>query len=227
MHYELGMFSLIGGEIMPTLTQIQNQIKSLDGTSKFLGRREISELPNILWEDEMVEKIVQGVYSKGNGILVASNKRLIFIDKGLIWGLKVEDFPFDKISSIQYETGMIFGTITIFTSGNRAEIKQVIKDQCRDFCDYVRARISNIKEPVRAPKTANSSQVQQSADDDVISKLERLAVLREKGILNEREFNEQKQHILGHKITPAGVCNHCGNDVKPDWKFCITCGNIL
>ena len=37
--------------------------------------------------------------------------------KGFIFGLKVEDFPYDKISSIQYETGLIFGKLTIFTSG--------------------------------------------------------------------------------------------------------------
>ena len=45
---------------MPTLEQIRTQIKSLDGLSKFLGRREIKELPDILWENENVENIIQG-----------------------------------------------------------------------------------------------------------------------------------------------------------------------
>jgi hypothetical protein len=86
---------------MPTLEDIKKQVSSLDGTSMLLGRKEIKELPSILWEDECVEQIIQGTYNNGNGILVATNKRLVFVDKGIIFGLKVEDFPYDKITSIQ------------------------------------------------------------------------------------------------------------------------------
>lgn len=179
---------------MPTLEDIEKQIKSLDGVSKFLGRKEIKELPSILWEDEALEKIVQGFYSKGVGILVATNKRLIFVDKGLLWGLKVEDFPYDKISSIQYDTGILSGEIIIFTSGNKAKIEQIEKKQCRDFCDYVRARISSIKEHASLPKEQIAATV---SSDDFISKLERLAKLKEQGILTDEEFLTQKNKILG------------------------------
>ena len=103
---------------MPTLIEIQSQIKNLAGFESFLGRKEIKELPSILWEDEKVENIIQGTYNNGNGVLVATNIRLVFVDKGLLFGLKVEDFPYDKISSIQYETGILMGKLTIFTSGN-------------------------------------------------------------------------------------------------------------
>src|SRR4051812_25141567 len=100
---------------MATIEEIKSQIKGLGGLDTYLGRREIKELPKILWHDEKVENIVQGFYNNGNGILVATNKRLVFVDKGLLFGLKVEDFPYDKISSIQYETGLLMGKLTIFT----------------------------------------------------------------------------------------------------------------
>ena len=61
---------------MPSLEEIKNQINSLDGMSQFLGRKEVKELPDILWDDENVEKIIQGTYNNGNGILVCTNKRL-------------------------------------------------------------------------------------------------------------------------------------------------------
>ncbi|ETP70347.1 hypothetical protein G159_02120 [Planococcus glaciei CHR43] len=57
--------------------------------------------------------------------------------------MKVEDFPYDKISSIQYATGIMFGNITIYTSGNKAEITQVDKAQTKNFAEPLRARISN------------------------------------------------------------------------------------
>ena len=65
---------------MPTLDEIKTQIISINETSKLIGRKEIKELPDILWEDEIVENLIQGFYNNGNGILVATNRRLIFID---------------------------------------------------------------------------------------------------------------------------------------------------
>jgi Bacterial PH domain len=91
------------------------------------GRKEIRELPNILWDTEDLLDIIQGTYNNGRGILVATSGRLIFIDKGMLYGLKVEDFSLDKISSIQYETGLLLASVTIFTSGNKAVIKNVAK----------------------------------------------------------------------------------------------------
>lgn len=86
---------------MPTLEDIKKQINRLDGASKLLGFKEIKALPDILWDDENIERIVQGMYNNGLGILCATNKRLLFVDKGLLYGLTVEDFPYDKITSIQ------------------------------------------------------------------------------------------------------------------------------
>ncbi len=178
---------------MPTLEQIRLQIKSIDGLSTLLGKREIKELPNILWENENVENLIQGTYNNGNGILVATNTRLIFIDKGLVFGLKVEDFPYDKISSIQYSTGLLLGKLTIFASGNKAVIDNVDKQRVRIFGDVVRNKISS-KDTVETP--TNQSQQKKDNSDDVVSKLERLAKLKEQGILTEEEFNQQKLKIL-------------------------------
>ncbi|MFD1955838.1 PH domain-containing protein [Paenibacillus thailandensis] len=172
---------------MPTLDEIQQQIKSLDGVSKFFGRREIKELPAILWQDEAVERIVQGLYNNGNGLLVGTNKRLIFVDKG-VFKLRVEDFPYDKLTSIQYETGLMFGEITIFASGNKAVIKNIEKQQVRNFAEGVRAKISS---------GGNAKSEAAPASDDSIVQLERLAQLKAAGILTEEEFAAKKRQILG------------------------------
>ena len=181
---------------MPTLEQVKTQIKRIDGLSKFLGKREIKELPNILWENENVENLIQGTYNNGNGILVATNKRLVFIDKGLLYGLKVEDFPFDKISSIQYSTGMLLGKLTIFASGNKAIIDNVDKQRVRIFGDFVRNKISS-NDSENSAQTTSSTRNNTVSQDDILSKLERLAKLKEQGILTEDEFVQQKHKLLG------------------------------
>ena len=142
---------------MPTIEEVKLQVQKLPGHQRFFGRKEIKELPNILWENENVENLIMGLYNNGNGILVATAKRLIFVDKGIM-SLRVEDFPYDKISSIQYETGWVFGTLTIFTSGNKAVIQQVEKNSVKSFAEWVRARISgNIQNSITSQASTQIS----------------------------------------------------------------------
>ena len=91
---------------MPTLDEVKYQIRSLNFIDSFINRSEIKELPKILWEDEVIVDIVSGTYNQKNGILVATNKRLIFLEKGIFWGSTVEDFGYNKITSFVYHTGI-------------------------------------------------------------------------------------------------------------------------
>lgn len=176
---------------MPSLDEIQDQIKNKSGISKFLGKREIKELPSILWEDESVENIIQGTYNNGTGMLIATNKRLIFVDKGMI-KLRVEDFPYDKISSIQYQTGILLGKMSVFTSGNRAEITNLSKNETKPFAEYVRARVTSKSEHAGMQR----NEKQESKKSNTIEQLEKLAVLKEKGILSNEEFLREKEKLL-------------------------------
>lgn len=170
------------------LNEIKAEIKNLNlsNVSTFFGRKEINELPQILAEDEKIDHIIQGTYNNGNGILVSTNRRLVFIDKGMIYGLKVEDFPLEKISSIQYETGLILGKVKIHTSGNIASIGNVEKASSRIFAEFVRNKLSQSKEPI----------AQNSQEPNILEQIEKLGKLKDSGILTEAEFSEQKAKLL-------------------------------
>ncbi|UTN06291.1 PH domain-containing protein [Flavobacterium bizetiae] len=168
------------------LDEIKEQILKLTNGSIYLGKREINELPEILARTEVIDNIAQGTYNNGQGILISTNRRLIFIDKGILYGLKVEDFPLDKITSIQYETGLLLGGIKIYTSGNIAKIENVEKSIARSFAEFVRDKLSQDKE---VGKNIIS-------EPNILDQLEKLAKLRENAILSEDEFNEQKKKLL-------------------------------
>ncbi len=179
---------------MYTIEEIKNSIRALPIEERHIklvvDKSEIKELPNIIRDDETIKDIISGFYDSGSGILVATNKRLIFVYKGLMWGMKVEDFPFDKISSIQYELGMLTGELIIFASGNEAKIKAVAKDRCSVFCENVRSLISNPE------KKENTTKVTSTNNDDMLNQLERLAKLKESGALTEDEFLLAKKKLL-------------------------------
>lgn len=181
---------------MATLEEVIAVVKSLPNGATFWNGKEIKELPNILWEDETLEALIGGFYDGGNGVLAATNKRLIFIDKGLMWGLKVEDFPYDKISSIQYSKGLLLGEISIYTSGNKAKIDNVDKAYCAQFCEQVRARITNISKNATSSEKSQQPEPKENSQNDLIDKLKQLGELKTQGILTEEEFILAKQKLL-------------------------------
>jgi hypothetical protein len=169
---------------MPTLEEVKAKLKNIDGAGMFLSAKEVKALPGILWEDEEIENAVQGYYNNSQALLVATNKRILFVDKG-IFSLKVEDFSYDKITTVQYETGLIFGKITIYASGNKSIIDNVGKSQAKNFSDWLRNKITP------------SSKKEATPDSNLSSQIEQLASLRDKGILTEEEFAAKKKQILG------------------------------
>ncbi|MBE2984659.1 PH domain-containing protein [Campylobacter sp. RM9344] len=180
---------------MPSLEEIQSQISCFSNANTFMTKKEIKELPHMLWEDEKIEKITNGAYNNGIGILVATNSRLIFIDKGFI-KLRVENFDYSKISSIEYETGILMGEITIYTSGNRAKITHMEKSMAREMAEFLRAYIANNGSKKEAPKETTEPKQSSGGIDSQIERLEKLSKLLEGGFLTQEEFDIQKKKII-------------------------------
>lgn len=155
-------------------------------SSAFGAKREIQRLPEVLWEGEAVEMLATGLYGKGNGLLAMTNQRLVFYFNGLM-SQKVEDFPYSRISSVQWSGGMLMGTLTVFTSGNKAEIKQVPKDQGKALADLLRQRISG-----GAPSTAPAA----APAGDIASRLATLDQLRAAGAITDEEYRDRRTKIL-------------------------------
>lgn len=153
--------------------------------------REIKRLEGYLWEGEAVERMTTGAYGPGLGLVVLTDRRLLFVMDGMV-NKKTDDFPLDKISSVQWGSGFTTGSITIFASGNKAEIKNVNKDDGKAIVDLLRHRLSN-PAPPGAPTSTPAAAPQQA---DVMSQLKQLGELRDSGILTPEEFDAKKAELL-------------------------------
>lgn len=180
------MFSSENERIDIINKQIENS-KTPNATN-WLGKKEVKELPNIIQSNEVIKCLIQGIYNKGNGLLVLTDKRLIFIDKGFV-NLKTEDFPLKRISSIQFESGILYAKIKIHTSSNIAEIENVDKVQGKEFVNFVKSQIEE------SENNGNKSKVIQQ-QPDILLQIEKLSELKDKGILTEDEFNDKKAKLL-------------------------------
>lgn len=107
------------------------------------AKREIRKLPEVLWEGETVEMLATGQYGGGQGLVALTDRRVLFFKHGFLRQV-VEDFPYNKVSSAQWTAGPLMGTLTVFTSGNKAEIKSMPKDAGKALADKLRARLAGM-----------------------------------------------------------------------------------
>ena len=188
----MGMFNKDKNNRKLRMAAIKKSINSLNlkGSAVTFARKEINELPNILSPDELLCNLISGRYQNGLGLLVCTDRRLIFINKGMLSGIKVSDFPFSSISSIEYKTGILTGKIKIHASGNDSVIDNADKQHTRDFSEFTRMKIDESK----ASKIVHVESAPQQID--AASQLEKYAALFEKGLITREEFDAFKQKVL-------------------------------
>lgn len=180
---------------MPTLAEVQQQIKALGDTDTFGTKKEIKCLPDIMYDDETVLGLTSGLMDGNTWLIVCTERRVIFLDKGMIYGLKQRETALEKINSIEHKLGMVFGSITIWDGASGMQIKNAMKPTVKPFVDAVNNAIAKMKAG-NTPAAAPAAPAPAADEDDVVSRLERLAALKERGILTDDEFLAQKAKIL-------------------------------
>lgn len=170
---------------------IQVAVDRLAG-SKFGIKKELKNLPLRLFEGEQVLAVAGGQYGKGNGLLVLTDERMLFVNEGF-GSAKVEDFAFDRISSIEEKSGMMTSEIKVFASGNDGHIKGIFKADATQFADAARKQLRSRKS---APAAQSAPQAAAQPAIDPLDQLQKLAGLRDAGIITADEFETKKSALM-------------------------------
>ncbi len=196
---------------MHTLAEVKEQIKALPHKYIFYTKREIKHLPKILTDDERIMALTSGYHGKTTVLLVCTNRRLLFLDKGMFFGLKVKQLNLDRIQSINSSYVILFGSIQVWDGAAAYEISLVLKDSIDPFVKTVRDAIQQYKaismqdamagqrraeRPLPPPNPAHYQAPKPSKQVDMLEQLERLAKLKAEGHLTEEEFEAQKRKLL-------------------------------
>lgn len=103
---------------------------------RWFGAAEFVSLPRVLMADEKIERIIYGIYPGGPALLVATDRRLLLIDKAPL-KLIVEDFTYDSISSVECITGLCTSIVRVHTRAQNIEFRYVNKQHAQDFTEYL------------------------------------------------------------------------------------------
>lgn len=169
------------------------------------ARREIRRLKEHLNTNEIVYKIIVGTPEKGRGrgIVVATNERILFSKDGWIFR-DTQDFGYDTFSSVEFKTGILFGTFVLYGKGDEkrynyvgrfagAKFTKLVRQLAADFVRNAHSNYASQPGGMLAPIGGNAPM---SKEDTIIHQLAELGELRDKGILSVNEFEIKKQDLL-------------------------------
>ncbi|MBP2615371.1 SHOCT domain-containing protein [Chryseobacterium jejuense] len=186
--------------------EIKEQILALNATLSASVNNEVDELVKILNTDEKLIAIADAKYlhNKMDGLLLATQHRVVFLNKGFFGNLYQNEFQYQNINTVLYGLGESSALLKMLINGSQTDFRFKNKSAAQLFCeaieDYVNSSKNRLKQSLTnsEPKSPIfQSEIPQKEDPStVFDKLEKLGRLRENGILTEEEFEEQKKKLL-------------------------------
>lgn len=140
----------------------------------------------LAWVMGVYESQLLGTDLPRNGLLVATDRRLLFYGKK-VGGYDFESFPYENVSSFEQGHNFYGAYAHFFASGNRVEVKWVQKR--RDLDVLVKEVKARMGRRGAAPAAAAPAR-------DVPDRLRALADLHAEGVLTDEEFSQKKAELL-------------------------------
>lgn len=173
---------------MPTLAEVKRQIKAYPHSYIFWTKKEIRALPEILEHGENIKAATSGFVDNATWLAICTDRRVIFLNRGMVYGLRQVQMPLDKIQSIDHEITIFFGSISVWDGASAFTINMVLGNSILPFVKTTQEQMQIVRKQAKQPI--------QPAGTDVATQIERLVALKEKGHLTEEEFQAQKKKLL-------------------------------
>ena len=173
---------------MPTIAEVKRQIDAYPHSYIFWTKKEIRALPEILEHGESIKAITSGLMNNATWLAVCTDRRIIFLNRGMFYGLRQIQIPLDRIQAIDHEFTIFFGSIRVWDGASAFTISMVLKGSILPFVKVTQEQLQIVRNLTK--KSA------QPLANDIASQLERLAALKDKGHLSEEEFQAQKRKLL-------------------------------
>lgn len=137
---------------MRSYEYVEDKIESMEEVKTWGTNKEINELPNVLGDNEELIYITSGLYEDNTWLIALTDKRILFLDKGLIYGLKQKDITLDKVNSVEYETGIIFSKIKVWNGAEYIIIDKVLNKYAKIMVSYITEELELYKDKMLRPR---------------------------------------------------------------------------
>ena len=132
---------------------VRSQLAKIGFGGGRFNQAEIKELENILLPDETIYECVNGYYEGGVALLVATDIRVLLIDKKPMGFLNVDDVRFDMISDIDYSHRIVGAQININCGMRNLLFKSYNQARLRKAIGHIQQRMSEMKKELTLQAT--------------------------------------------------------------------------
>lgn len=197
---------------MVTLQEVWQQINGLPHKYIFYTRKEIRYLPQILGTGERIYALTSGYMNGKTWLIVCTNRRVLFLNRGMFYGLQQIQMSLDRIQAIESNSQIFFGNIRMWDSASSISIAMILKSSLIPFVRttqeamdiYKRHMVHDMVNAAQAaahPQPAAPAHPQPQAappqqTPHFIDELERLTKLKMAGQLTDQEFATAKAKLL-------------------------------
>lgn len=179
---------------MVDLNYLESQLKAIKFGNSRINKAEVRELQQVLLPEEKIYECVNGYYEGGMALLVATDIRVLLIDKKVMGFLNVDDLRFDMISDIDYSHKILGAQIRINCGMRNLIFKSINQQRLRKLIGHVQHRMSEIKRE----QSQHASGQKQHLEE--INKQLQMYLLAQQQLL-ERQYND-KQPVTPLKPDP-------------------------
>lgn len=165
-------------------------IKDTDSFFNIGARKEVKYLPNILRDDEEIYYITSGRLQGNTWLITCTNKRLLFLDRGLFFGTKTKEFRLEKINGVSYSQNLIWGVINIEHGGNGFTIGGVKKRTVKKMTEAIQKAIEEYFDD------SLSENNKYYYKNDNFTQIKIYKELLDLNIITEEEFLKKKLELL-------------------------------
>jgi hypothetical protein len=152
-----------------------------------------SDVQTVLAPGETILDFTDGMFKSGGLITAGARRTGLFLTERRVGfftrkvgGHKVLDFAYGLITSVEYKNGIV-GEIRINAAGSRVNFTRVPKEDVERIGQAIRDRVAMAMNPAGSDVPPTS----------VADEIEKLATIRDKGLLTEGEFQARKAKLLG------------------------------
>lgn len=166
----------------------RDALLTFPGFSSSFVKKEVKYLYEALNPNEKVYGVTNGNMDGNTWIIACTDKRILFVDKGLLYGVRHAEILIDKITSITYKSGLVLGEINIQCGSETKSIKNVSKLSTAPFVDVVHKSMElfNNQKPIEI----------QNQPVSVADELLKFKSLLDAGLITESDFEKQKEKLL-------------------------------
>jgi len=199
---------------MQTLEDIWEQIRALEHRYVFYTKKEIRYLPEILADEERILALTSGFLNGTTWLCVCTNRRVLFLDRGILFGLRQIQMNLDRIQSIDSSYTIFFGRIRLWDGASAIEVRMVLKSSIQPFVRTVQEAMDNYKRQMvhdiantvndahstaKRAGTLGAKTTMAPTGAPWIEELEKLSRLHKEGTLSEEEFQRAKSKLLAER----------------------------